>query len=41
MLSFSELKVKWSVHVVDVLNQLHVTHTDFLTVYNNLFMSWL
>ena len=25
-LSFSELEFKWSVHVIDALNQLHATH---------------
>ena len=25
MLSFSELEFKWSVHVIDALNQLHAT----------------
>ena len=39
MLSFSELEFKWSVYVIDALNQLHV---DFLTVSfeaNDLFIS--
>ena len=31
-LSFSELEFKWSVHVIDTLNQLHVSILDFLTV---------
>ena len=26
-MSFSELEFKWSVHVIDALNQLHATHT--------------
>ena len=29
MLSFSELEFKWSVHVINVLNQLHTTYTWF------------
>ena len=40
-LHFSELEFKWSVHVIDALNQLHATQLDFLTVYNDLFLSWL
>ena len=26
---FSELEFKWSIHVIDALNQLHATHTWF------------
>ena len=40
MLSFSELELKWSIHVIDALKQLHATILDFLTVYNDLFLSW-
>ena len=43
MLSFSELEFKWSVHAFDALDQLHATVSilDFLTVSNDLFISWL
>ena len=27
ILTFSELEFKWSVYVIDALNQLHATHT--------------
>ena len=38
MLNFSQLEFKWSDHVIDALNQLHV---NFITVSNDLFISWL
>ena len=40
-MSYAELEFKWSVYVIDALNQLHV---DFLTVSieaNDSFISWL
>ena len=40
-MSFSELEFKWSVHVIDSLNQLHPIHIFFLIVSNDLFISWL
>ena len=42
---FSELEFKWSVHVITVLNQVHVIHTSFSYCFtfevNNLIISWL
>ena len=42
---FSELEFKWSVHVINVLNQVHVIHTSFSYGFtfevNNLFILWL
>ena len=29
MLKFSELEFKWSIHAINVLNQLYATHTWF------------
>ena len=26
-MSYAELEFKWSIHVIDALNQLHATHT--------------
>ena len=40
-IEFSELEFKWSVHVINVLNHYMLPILDFLTVYNDLFLSWL
>ena len=37
----SELEFKWSVHVINVLNHYMLPILDFLTVYNDIFLSWL
>ena len=39
LLSFSELQFKWSVYVIDALNQLHVIQTWFSFEANELFIS--
>ena len=41
MLSFSELEFKWSIHVIDASINYMLPILDLLTVYNDLFLSWL
>ena len=38
MLSFSELEIKWSVHVIDALNQLHAIHMYFIFLFPMIYL---
>ena len=34
---FSELEFKWSIHVIDALNQLHATHTSISLLFTMIY----